>query len=328
MAERKYYWIKLKKDFMSSDAVDFLMSQKNGAEYVVLYQMLCLMTVKTNGKLERQLNEVIIPYDAEKIQRDTKYFNIDTVRNALQLYTHLGLIYKDENGCLTIADYENIVGSESGSAERVRRFRNLKALHCNNEVTETKQLCNELSNTDIDIDKEIDKEIDKDKDIDRLFIDKNPKDIRRDEYVDEPSTQDRLGKDRLGKDRLGKNIGDADAPHTQGEPVIQTETSDAASGKKRKQFKKPTVEEIEKFAHELNLTNLDPQYFYDYYESNGWMVGKNHMKDWKATAKNWHRRQFSTSRQRGNVIKMPDYMREQVDAKTFGDLEKEGKCPF
>ena len=52
------------------------------------------------------------------------------------------------------------------------------------------------------------------------------------------------------------------------------------------------------------------------------------MKDWKATAKNWNRRQFNTNRQRGNVIKMPDYMREQVDAKTFGDLEKEGKCPF
>ena len=137
-----------------------------------------------------------------------------------------------------------------------------------------------------------------------------------------------IGKDRLGKDRIEKNIGDADAPHTQEEPIIQTETSNAAAGKKRKQFKKPTVEEIEKFAHELNLTNLDPQYFYDYYESNGWMVGKNHMKDWKATAKNWNRRQFSTSRQRGNVIKMPDYMREQVDAKTFGDLEKEGKCPF
>ena len=138
----------------------------------------------------------------------------------------------------------------------------------------------------------------------------------------------RLGKDSIGKDRIEKNIGDADAPNTQEEPIIQNETSDAAAGKKRKQFKKPTVEEIEKFAHELNLTNLDPQYFYDYYESNGWMVGKNHMKDWKATAKNWNRRQFSTNRQRGNVIKMPDYMREQVDAKTFGDLEKEGKCPF
>lgn len=323
MAERKYYWIKLKKDFMSSDAVDFLMSQKNGAEYVVLYQMLCLMTVKTNGKLERQLNEVIIPYDAEKIQRDTKYFNIDTVRNALQLYTHLGLIYKDENGCLSIADYENLIGSERGSAERMRRLRSQKTSQCDElsdaNVTQMLQKCDELS----DVDKEIDIEIDKDKDIDRLFIDKNPKDIRRDEYVDEPSTQD-----RLGKDRIEKNIGDANAPHTQEEPIIQTETSNAAAGKKRKQFKKPTVEEIKKFAHELNLTNLDPQYFYDYYESNGWMVGKNHMKDWKATAKNWNRRQFSTSRQRGNVIKMPDYMREQVDAKTFGDLEKEGKCPF
>lgn len=146
---------------MNSDAVDFLMSQKNGAEYVVLYQMLCLMTVKTNGKLERQLNEVIIPYDAEKIQRDTKYFNIDTVRNALQLYIHLGLIYKDDNGCLSIAGYENLVGSESGSAERVRRFRNSKALHCNDDVTEMKRISNELSNTDIDIDKEIDIDTDK-----------------------------------------------------------------------------------------------------------------------------------------------------------------------
>ena len=155
----------------------------------------------------------------------------------------------------------------------------------------------------------------------------------RDEYVDEPSTQVRLGKDSIGKDSIGKdsiekNIGDATAPHTQVETVIQEKNSETAARKKREQFIKPTVEEIEKFAHEYNLTKLDPQYFYDYYESNGWMVGKNHMKDWKATAKNWNRRQFSTSRQRGNVIKMPDYMREQVDAKTFEDLEKEGKCPF
>lgn len=279
---------------MNSDAVDFLMSQKNGAEYVVLYQMLCLMTVKTNGKLERQLNEVIIPYDAEKIQRDTKYFNIDTVRNALQLYIHLGLIYKDDNGCLSIADYENLIGSERGSAERMRRLRSQKASQCDElsdaNVTKMLQKCDELS----DVDKEIDKEIDKDKDIDRLFIDKNSKDIRS----------------------------------SSNEEKELNEPCDAVAHNKTKKFVKPTVEEIEKFAHELNLTNLDPQYFYDYYESNGWMVGKNHMKDWKATAKNWNRRQFSTSRQRGNVIKMPDYMREQVDAKTFGDLEKDGKCPF
>ena len=294
MAERKFYWIKLKTDFMNSDAVDFLMSQKDGANYVVLYQMLCLMTAKTNGKLERRMNEIIIPYDVEKIQRDTRYFNIDTVRTALNLYTNLGLIYKDENGCLSIADYENLIGSERGSAERMRRLRSQKTSQCDElsdaNVTRMLQKCDELS----DVDKEIDIEIDKDKDINRLFIDKNSKDIRS----------------------------------SSNEEKELNEPGDDVAHKKTKKFVKPTVEEIEKFAHELNLTNLDPQYFYDYYESNGWMVGKNHMKDWKATAKNWNRRQFSTSRQRGNVIKMPDYMREQVDAKTFGDLEKEGKCPF
>ena len=215
MAERKYYWIKLKKDFMNSDAVDFLMSQKNGAEYVVLYQMLCLMTVKTNGKLERQLNEVIIPYDAEKIQRDTKYFNIDTVRNALQLYIHLGLIYKDDNGCLSIADYENLVGVESGSAERMRRLRNLKASQCDElsdaNVTKLLQKSDELSDTDIDIDKEID--IDTDKEVINtniscnLEVDKNGSYTTKNNAgipVGIPTVS--TGKVRLGKDSIGKDI--------------------------------------------------------------------------------------------------------------------------
>ena len=180
MAERKFYWIKLKTDFMNSDAVDFLMSQKDGANYVVLYQMLCLMTAKTNGKLERRMNEIIIPYDVEKIQRDTRYFNIDTVRTALNLYINLGLIYKDENGCLTIANYENLIGSERGSAERMRRLRSQRASQCDElsdaNVTKLLQKSDELSDVDKDKDKE--KEIDKDKDINRLFIDKNSKDIR------------------------------------------------------------------------------------------------------------------------------------------------------
>ena len=46
---KRYYWIKLKESFMTSDVVDFLMSQKDGANYVVLYQMLCLKTINTDG---------------------------------------------------------------------------------------------------------------------------------------------------------------------------------------------------------------------------------------------------------------------------------------
>ena len=64
---KRYYWIKLRESFMTSDTVDFLMSQKDGANYFVLYQMLCLKTINTGGRLSRQIGEIIIPFDVEKI---------------------------------------------------------------------------------------------------------------------------------------------------------------------------------------------------------------------------------------------------------------------
>ena len=111
---------------MTSDAVDFLMGQKDGANYVVLYQMLCLKTINTGGRLERTIGEVIIPYDEEKIQRDTKWFTIDTVRVALNLYKALGLIYADDNGVLCLTDHDNLVGSTTDYAEQKKLQRENK----------------------------------------------------------------------------------------------------------------------------------------------------------------------------------------------------------
>lgn len=65
---------------------------------------------------------------------------------------------------------------------------------------------------------------------------------------------------------------------------------------KQKKFKKPTTEEIQQYCKEKNY-KLDAQYFYDYYESNGWKVGKNPMKDWQATIRTW------CSRNNGNKKK-------------------------
>ena len=44
---KKFYWIKLRTSFLDSEKIDFLLSQKNGANYVVIYQMLCLKTINT-----------------------------------------------------------------------------------------------------------------------------------------------------------------------------------------------------------------------------------------------------------------------------------------
>ena len=57
---------------------------------------------------------------------------------------------------------------------------------------------------------------------------------------------------------------------------------------KKPAFAKPTCEEVNKFAFD-NKLNLEG--FFDYYESNGWKVGKNLMKKWDAAARNWSKRQ-------------------------------------
>lgn len=125
---KRYYWIKLKTDFFNLAEIDFLLSQKDGCQYIVLYQMLCLQTANNNGELASRLGEMIIPYDADKIVRDTKYFSRDTVIVALELFKKLNLIYTGNGDCLRIAGFENMVGSETGWAKEKREQREKKKL--------------------------------------------------------------------------------------------------------------------------------------------------------------------------------------------------------
>lgn len=72
-----------------------------------------------------------------------------------------------------------------------------------------------------------------------------------------------------------------------------------APSKARKNFKKPTLEELQGYFIEKlndlqelehlreNIANDQSERFYDHYESKGWKVGKNGMKDWKASVRNW-----------------------------------------
>lgn len=57
---------------------------------------------------------------------------------------------------------------------------------------------------------------------------------------------------------------------------------------KEKKFKKPTLEEVKEYCLERN-NNVDAELFINYYESNGWKVGRNSMKDWKACVRTWER---------------------------------------
>lgn len=120
---KRFYWIKLKDSFMSSDEIDYLMSQPDGANYVVLYEMLCLKTINTGGCLVSQIGEMLIPYDAEKIQRECKWFSLATVRVALSVYKQIGLIFESSDGILAISNYSDIVGSETDYSAQKRLQR-------------------------------------------------------------------------------------------------------------------------------------------------------------------------------------------------------------
>ena len=61
---------------------------------------------------------------------------------------------------------------------------------------------------------------------------------------------------------------------------------------KRKRFEKPTLSQITQYCLERN-NNVNAEQFYDYYESNGWKVGKNSMKNWKAAVRTWEKNNYN-----------------------------------
>ncbi len=163
---KKYYWIKLTNDFLTSEKVDFLVSQDggNGFAYVVLYQCLCLKTVNNDGQLVTQIGEILIPYDIAKLKRDLKWFSLEQLQRAFELFSKLGLIYKNDEGIIAIADFDRLIGSETyGAIEKREQRKRLPQ-------TIDKPIDNTIDNVYVDI---------RDKSIEIRDIDNREIDIRK-----------------------------------------------------------------------------------------------------------------------------------------------------
>lgn len=150
----RYYWIKLKTSLLTSEEVDFLMRQEGGSNYVVLYQCLCLKLANNNGVLAVLLGkDTYVPYTIEKIAGETKgWFSLDTIRVAMELFRKLGLVVERPDGFWEIANFEDLVGSETRGAE----YKRLKAA----EEKGKKEGRNFLPYIDKEKDKERDIELD------------------------------------------------------------------------------------------------------------------------------------------------------------------------
>lgn len=69
--------------------------------------------------------------------------------------------------------------------------------------------------------------------------------------------------------------------------------------KSNKRFKPPSRQEVQEYINEKGYS-VDAERFIDYYTANGWRVGKNPMKDWKATVRNWERNNGNDTGASGN----------------------------
>lgn len=82
--------------------------------------------------------------------------------------------------------------------------------------------------------------------------------------------------------------------------IINTINNKRDSKGKAARFTPPAREEVQAYIVENNF-NVDAERFIDYYTANGWQVGKNKMKDWRATVRNWHRREQGNKQDKPRV---------------------------
>lgn len=81
---------------------------------------------------------------------------------------------------------------------------------------------------------------------------------------------------------------------------------------KSKAFVKPDIHEVDAYCRERG-NNINAEAFIDYYESNGWMVGRNKMKDWKACVRTWEKKNFERPKKE-KTNSFNDFNQREYDA--------------
>lgn len=141
MAEgKKFYWLKLKRDFFKRHDIRIIEEMPNGKDYVLFYLKLLLESIDHEGSL--RFSDTI-PYNEQMLAVVTNT-NIDIVRSAMKLFTELNLMEVLDDATIYMAEVTNMIGSETKWAEYKRKGIKAKA----NELPKL-TVCERLSNEQI-----------------------------------------------------------------------------------------------------------------------------------------------------------------------------------
>lgn len=89
---------------------------------------------------------------------------------------------------------------------------------------------------------------------------------------------------------------------------------------KLKEFQAPALKDVQNYIN-ANRLKCNASDFFDYYTSNGWMVGQTPMRDWKAMCRKWSRTEKSKSAKQGSITSAPSYNLEQIKADARNNTE-------
>jgi predicted phage replisome organizer len=270
---KKYYWLKLEKDFFKRHDIKIVETMDNGKDYILFYLKLMLESVSHQGLL--RFNEAI-PYD-EKMLSIITNTNIDIVRTAIKIFTELHLMKILDDQTYYLTEVEKMMGFESGYAIEKRKQRaEIESMGQCPEMSHN--IYNSISNYNSN------------------YISNNSlKDLKEDNNILDNNEGGNNGGKNYHKsieyrDNVTVTLRNADT-------LISNSLSKSNSLKEDKRFKKPTIEEIKEYCIERN-NNIDAEQFFNFYESKGWLVGKNSMKDWKASVRTWEKRNQDNKEER------------------------------
>lgn len=181
-APKRYFWLKLHKDFFQRKEIKRLRKIAGGDTYTIIYLKMLLRSIMSEGKLyfdgleENFSSELALDLDESE----------ENVQITVTYLLNSGLLEMRSEDEYYLPDTKNSTGCETAGAARVRKHREKqKALQCNTDVTQVKHFCN----GEIEIEKELDKELDKElehRDRDRDITISTTRDIEKEEKNPSP----------------------------------------------------------------------------------------------------------------------------------------------
>ena len=149
---KRYYWIQLAQDFFKSKEMKLLRKIAGGDTHTIIYLKMMLISLEDGGHIyydglaDNLAEEIALVIDE----------NVEDIKITLIFLESKGLLTRNSDRDYFLEQVPEMVGSETASARRVRKFRkNQLALQCNDDVTKR----NGDIDTDIDIEKENNKTI-------------------------------------------------------------------------------------------------------------------------------------------------------------------------